>query len=158
LLEHTRFQAAATAFVTALATRLGCDRVSVGFVRRGRVRVRAISHTAHFGKKTNLTRAVEAAMNEAYDQAAVVTYPPPPHTPFRVTHAHQEYARQHGAGVLCSVPLCHDGQVVGVLLLERPLEEPFPPTMLALCEAVAALAGPILENQRRDDRWLITKA
>ena len=153
-----RFQAAATAFVTALATRLGCDRVSVGFMRRGRVRVRAISHTAHFGKKTNLTRALEAAMNEAYDQAAVVMYPPTPDTPFRVTHAHQEYARQHGAGVLCSVPLCHDGQVVGVLLLERPLDQPFPPAMQALCEAVAALAGPILESQRRDDRWLITKA
>src|SRR5207237_8870040 len=89
---------------------------------------------------------------------AVVMYPPTPDTTFRVTHAHQEYARQHGAGVLCSVPLCHDGQVVGVLLLERPLDQPFPPAMQALCEAVAALAGPILENQRRDDRWLITKA
>jgi multidrug resistance efflux pump len=158
ILEQPRFQAAATAFVTALATRLACDRVSVGFVRRGRVRVRAISHTAHFGKKTNLTRALEAAMEEAYDQAAVVTSPPTPTAPFRITHAHQEYARQHGAGALCSVPLSHDGQVLGVLMLERPDDQPFPAATLALCEAVAALAGPILEQQRRDDRWLITKA
>lgn len=158
MFEQTRFQASATALVTALATRLTCDRVSVGFVRRGRVRVRAISHTAHFGKKTNLTRALEAAMEEAYDQAAVVTYPPSPGTPFRITHAHAMYARQHGAGALCTVPLCHDGTVVGVLLLERPTDEPFPPAMLRLTEAVTALAGPILESQRQNDRWLITKA
>ena len=36
LLEHPRVQAAATAFVTALTTRLACDRVSLGFVHRGR--------------------------------------------------------------------------------------------------------------------------
>ena len=68
LLEHPRIQAAATAFVTALAARLACDRVSLGFVHRGQVRLRAISHSAHFGKKTNLTRALEAAMDEAFDQ------------------------------------------------------------------------------------------
>ena len=66
LLECPRVQAAATAFVTALADRLACDRVSLGFVHRGQVRVRAISHSAHFGKRTNLTRALEAAMDEAW--------------------------------------------------------------------------------------------
>ena len=108
LLDQTRFQAAATAFVTALTTRLACDRVSLGFVRRGRVRVRAISHSATFGKRTNLTRALEAAMDETLDQGAVVMYPPAPEAPFQITRAHEELVRQHGTGTVCSILLSQD--------------------------------------------------
>src|SRR6185503_182818 len=55
---HDRFYGAATAFVTAAATRLGCDRVTLGFLDGGRTRVRAMSHTAEFGEKSNLVRAI----------------------------------------------------------------------------------------------------
>ena len=157
LLEHSRIQAAATAFVTALATQLACDRVSLGFVHRGQVRVRAISHSAHFGKRTNLTRALEAAMDEAFDQGTTVTYPAAPGTPFRITRAHEELVRQHGTGTVCSIPLPRDDSLLGVLTLERSSEHPFTPAEMALCEAVAALAGPILGAQRREDRWLVAK-
>ena len=38
-LGHERFYAGAMAFATALATKLQCERVSIGFVRRGHTRV-----------------------------------------------------------------------------------------------------------------------
>lgn len=158
VLEQARFQAAATAFVTELATRLACDRVSLGFVRRQRIQVRALSHSAQFGQKTNLTRAIAAVMDEALDQGVVIVYPVAPGTAFQITRAHEVLARQHGAGALCSVPFSHDGRMVGVLTLERPADTPFDLETVALCEAVAALAGPVLEGQRRADRWLVTKA
>jgi hypothetical protein len=158
LLEHSRIQAAATAFVTALATRLACDRVSLGFVHRRQVRVRAISHSAHFGKRTNLTRALEAAMDEAFDQGATVTYPSAAGSPFRITRAHDELVRQHGTGTVCSIPLPGDESLLGVLTLECSSDHSFTPAEIALCEAVAALAGPILEAQCREDRWLVAKA
>jgi multidrug efflux pump subunit AcrA (membrane-fusion protein) len=44
-----------------------------------------------------------------------------------------------------------------VLTLERPADMPFDPPTVELCESVAALAGPILDTHRREDRWLITK-
>jgi hypothetical protein len=157
LLEHTRVQAAATAFVTALTDRLACERGSLGFVHRGQVRLQAISHSAHFGKRTNLTRALEAAMDEACDQAMTVRYPAAPDTPFQITRAHEALVRQHGAGTVCSIPLPRDDGLLGVLTLERDTDHPFTPAELALCEAVAALAGPILEAQRREDRWTVTK-
>ena len=157
LLEQTRVQAAATAFVTALTDRLACERVSLGFVHRGQVCVRAISHSAHFGTRTNLTRALEAAMDEACDQATTVLYPPAPDTPFQITRAHEALVRQHGAGTVCSIPLPRDDGLLGVLTLERAADHPFAPAELALCEAVAAMAGPILEAQRREDRWAVTK-
>ena len=157
LLEHTRVQAAATAFVTALTDRLACERVSLGFVHRGQVRLQAISHSAQFGKRTNLTRALEAAMDEAWDQATTVLYPAAPETPFQITRAHEALVRQHGAGTVCSIPLPRDDGLLGVLTLERASDHPFAPAEIALCEAVAALAGPILEAQRREDRWLVAK-
>src|SRR5436309_358600 len=60
--EQDRFYSSATAFVTALATRLDCDRVSLGFVRSGRIHVRAVSHSAEFRKQANLIRAIAAAV------------------------------------------------------------------------------------------------
>jgi multidrug resistance efflux pump len=157
LLEHPGMQTAVTAFVTALATRLACDRVSLGFVHRGQVHVRAMSHSAQFGKRTNLTHALEAAMDEAFDQGTSVTYPAAPGTPLQITRAHAELVRQYGTGTVCSIPLPRDNSLLGVLTLEWSSAHPVTPAEMALCEAVAALAGPILEAQRREDRWLVAK-
>ncbi len=155
---HERFYAAATAFVTALATRLECDRASIGFVRGGRAHVRAVSHSAQFGKQTNLIRAIGAAMDEALDQQAALVYPALAGRPLQVTREHAELSRQHGAGAICSIPLADAGRAVGALTLERPAERPFDAATVELCEAAGALAGPLLEARRREDRWLITKA
>jgi hypothetical protein len=87
-LGHERVYGAASAFVTALVTRLGCERVSIGFIKRGRMRVRAVSHSAHFGKQTNLVRAIGAAMDEVIDQQSTVVYPSPPGREPRVVRAH----------------------------------------------------------------------
>jgi hypothetical protein len=62
---HDRFTASATALVTELATRLHCERVSIGFLRGGQVKIDAVSHSAQFKERTNLLRAVAAAMEEA---------------------------------------------------------------------------------------------
>lgn len=158
LLEHERFTAAAAAFVTALATRLACDRVSVGFVRNGRVRVLAVSHSGHAGKETNLIRAIEAAMEEALDQQAVLVHPPGADGAPLVCRAHAELARQQDSGAICSIPLTGGDRGLGALTLERSAERPFEPDTVALCEAVGAVAGPLLEVKRRDDRWLVAKA
>ena len=157
-LAHERFYGAATAFVTTLANRLDCDRVSLGFLKRGRLRVRAVSHSADFGKQTNLVRAVGAAMDEALDQGATVVYPSRPGAPARVTRAHATLARQHEAGAICTVLLAEGRRFVGGLTLERPVDRPFDLATVEFCEALAAVAGPVLEVQRRDDRWLVAKA
>ena len=71
-LEHERFQASATAVATEIAGVLHCERVSIGFLRGQHTQVRALSHSASFVRKANVIRAVEAAMDEAIDQQAVV--------------------------------------------------------------------------------------
>ena len=157
-LGHERFYAGAMAFATALATKLQCERVSLGFVHRGRTRVCAMSHSAEFKQQTNLIRSIAEAMDEAVDQRETIVYPNGSAGSVVVSRAHAELARQHGAGALCSIPLEALGVPIGVLMLERPADRPFDNKTVELCQSVAALAGPILETQRRDDRWLTTKA
>ncbi len=155
--EHARFQSAATALVTELATRLACERVSLGFLRGNHNRVSALSHSAQFGHKTNIVRAIEAAMDEAFDQQATVVFPTAPDGRVQLTRAHADLARHHGAGAICTVPLINDGRVIGGLTLERPAGHDFDSETIELCERVASLVGPLLELKRRDERWLLRK-
>jgi len=156
--EHEGSHASAMAFVTRLATDLDCDRVSLGFTKGRHVRVRVMSHTAEFGKQTNLMRAIGSAMDEAVDQQAVVVYPQPSDAPPLVTRTHEELSRQHGAGAILTIPLENKGRFVGGLTLERPADRPFDRGTVELCETAAVIAGPILDTKRAEDRWLIRKA
>jgi len=157
-LENERFKPAATTLVTELASRLECDRVSVGFVDGKQVKVHALSHSAAFGKQMNLIRSIGLAMSESVDQQAVLTYPEPDDASHRVLHAHEQLARGHGDRAICTIPFVGpDGRAFGALTLERSAPLPFDDPTLEMCEGIAALAGPILEEKRRNDRWLIAK-
>lgn len=156
-LGQEQFTNSAMALVTELAMRLGCDRVSFGVVARGRIQVRALSHSARVTTKTNLVGAIAAAMEEAVDQRRTIVAPPLPASPALVTCAHEKLARQYGAGAMCSVPLIEQGQVIGVLTFERGADQPFDRSVVDLVEAVGAVVGPILEVKRRDDRWVSEK-
>ncbi len=157
-LQHDRFQAAATAVATELAAILHCERVSIGFLRFRHTRVRALSHSASFGKKSNIIRAMEAAMDEAIDQHATVIFPASEEGPMQVTRAQEALAKKHGTGCVCTVPFTEGERILGAMTLERPSEEPFDARTVQLCEHVASLLGPLLDVRRKDDRWLIQKA
>ena len=154
---HPRFYGAATALVTGLATRLACDRVSLGFVRRGQAQIIAMSHSADFKSQMNLVRAIRSAMDEALDQHSTILYPEDPQRPALITRAHSELAREGSAGAVCTIPLVLEGRAIGALTLERPSGAVFDSETVEVCEAVAALVGPGLEIQRREDRWIGAK-
>jgi len=157
-LEEDRFRDAATAFVTELATRLECDRVSVGFMEGKQVKVRALSHSAEFGKEMNLIRSIGVAMSESIDQQATLVYPELDGAAHDVLRAHEQLARTHGDGAVCTVPFVdREGMAFGAVTLERSTHIPFDERTRALCDATAALVGPILEEKRRNDRLLIRK-
>lgn len=153
-LEHEGFRSACNAVVTELATRLDCDQVSIGFLRRRRTVVAAVSHVAQFGGRMNLVRDIAAAMDEAVDQAAVVVHPPREEWDYRITRAHAELARAHQGGAILTVPLHAGGRMCGAVSLQRPEEEGFDDATIELCDAVATVVGPILEEKRSNDRWI----
>ena len=112
-LEHNHFQAAATAVVSELATRLSCNRVSVGFLHGQRMHVQALSNSAQFDGKTNLARNLASAMEEAVDQDSVVVLSDTESETSLVTRAHQDLAENHGNAAICSVPLIDKLDAVG---------------------------------------------
>jgi len=154
---HERFYASAMALVNTLEASLSCNRVSIGFVTRGRARVAAVSHSAEFKEQTNLVRGLAEAMDEAIDQRETIVYPPSAEGAGVVVQAHAAVAKEQGSGALLCVPLEAGGQAVGAVLLERPAERPFDQKSVELCRSVASLIGPMLELHRRDDRWLGAK-
>jgi len=156
--EHDDFRKGAIAFVTQVAIRLECDRVSMGFKKGHHVRVNVLSHSAEFGKQTNLVRAIESAMEEALDQDAVIVYPTQADAEPFVTRAHAELSRQFDSGAICTLPLEAGDKYFGGLMLERPAGNPFDPETVELCESLAMLIGPILNSKRIEERWLIRKA
>lgn len=150
---HERYVAAATALATDLATRLKCERASIGFLHGGQIRIDAVSHSAQFKERTNLLRAVAAAMDEAVDQNATIVVPQPAGAAPLVRRAHAALVTEHGAGTVCTVPLTVAGKPAGALTLERAAGRPFDAATIELCEAIAGLAGPMLDVHRREDRW-----
>jgi len=156
--EHESFHAAAMAFVTRMADSLGCDRVSIGFRSRGHARVTAMSHSAEFGKQTNLVRDIGAAMDEAIDQQAAIVYPIPADAVPVASRSHGELVRQHGSGAVCTIPIEIKGKYQAALTLERPGDRPFASEEVDLLQTAADLAGPMLFIKRIEERWLIRKA
>jgi hypothetical protein len=160
VLAEPRFEGAAMAFVTALATRLGADRVSLGLLDDGACKVRHMSHSSQFDKRMNLVRLIEAAMDETVDQRQPIVIPAPPgqgpQEQGAIRLAHDRLLVQE-PGAVMTVPLYIDGEPVGALLAERPLAQPFTVTELHTVESLSALAIAALEEKRRNDRPLPVK-
>ena len=154
LLEHPGLKEGAAAFTTELASRLGCDRVVLGLLKARRVKVCAVSHSAQFDRKANLLRAVEGAMEEAIDQSETVVFPPERENRAVVVHAHEALLRESEAGSAATFPLISGDEIVGALTLERAPGYRFDVPSLDICEAVVAIAGPIIELKRQNEEGL----
>ena len=153
-----RLQGMAITIVNELATRLRCDRVSIGVVaRNGTVRLRAVSHSASFKRASRLVDAIENAMDEAIEQRRCVAYPLLSAMEHAVTIAHRalsESAKAPGASALSVVLAGSRGELVGALTFERHCAEPFTDETLQLAEAVAALLGPQVGLLLRANRFV----
>ncbi|KPJ89742.1 MAG: hypothetical protein AMJ53_15485 [Gammaproteobacteria bacterium SG8_11] len=158
LVDQSGFHTSAMSFVTELATHFNCNRVSIGFIKRGRMVVNTMSHNAQFNEKSNLARAIGSAMDESFDQKDIIVYPAPEGEDIPlVTRAHEELIKQSGSGTVCSIPIVSGENIVGTLTLERNADNPFDEETVETLEGVASLAGPVLVEKRANDRWLLFK-
>ena len=151
------FEGGSMAFVTEMARQLKCERVSLAFIRRNRARIQAISHTAQIGKRMNLTRAIEMAMDEAIVQRKEIFYPLQPNAEVLIVRDHEQLAKQHGAGSILTMPFYGDERYYGALTFERQSGQPFNEEEASFCRSIASLLFPALEIMRQNDRLLILK-
>jgi len=63
----------------------------------------------------------------------------------------------HRVGAILTVPLRFDDRIIGALTCERSAGEEFDAEAVELCDAAAAVAGPMLEEKRLNDRNVMIK-
>jgi len=153
------FESAAMGLCNELATRSGATRVSLGWIKGERIRVKALSHTEEFDKKQELIVLLERVMEECADQEQEVLYNPTPDGmgTDNVTRNAHELSRNQGGHIVLSLPLRRRAEIVGVVTIEfLPTHELSPNVARGLSVAVDVLA-PQLYDRYQNDRWLITK-
>lgn len=185
-LQQRGFQPAAMAAVNLLATRLGCDRVSLGRDDGGEAVIEAISNNASFDRRSNLSRLIADAMDEALDAGVPVRHPaqgdarlgaashaalatqsggaapsPAPATPSAVAEpgVRTEAATAAVTGpATLSVPLADADGSFGVLTFERSRGAPFDDDALETCRVAGLLLGPVLSLAHANQRSLLRQA
>ena len=151
-LDAADTRAAAIAAVTQLARRLDCSQVAVGFLKRRRVRLEAVSDVADFRMDSLYSEKLAQAMAEATDQEGTVLHPRREGMAYAVTTLHAELARMKATGDLLTVPLFVRERIMGALHLEKRPGETFEDLDLMIAEAVGAALAPLLDEKRRADR------
>ncbi|MEQ8316227.1 MAG: GAF domain-containing protein [Phycisphaerales bacterium] len=148
----------ASLFCDELRRRFGCSRVSVGLVQGHDIKAVAISGADTIDRRNPAVEALEAAMDECADQDIEVMFPQSDElapAERRVVRAHGELSRSFGPSSVVSLPLRVDGDLVGVAVLERDADDPFPPGSLGLLRLVAEFIGPAVWTRRLADRGIL---
>ena len=158
ILKRPSSHMAAMDLANQMADQFGCERVSVGFRQGLSVRLCALSHVASFDYRTQLVRRIEAVMEEAVDQNAMMVHPPLDGQNSAVTRAHVELADQPGTGAICTIPLPGRSGLIGVVTLERLPSEPFDDEEVALCNSLVRVTGPIFDLKLMHERSFRDKA
>lgn len=155
VLEEKTFAAAALALVNDLVVRFDCDRVSLGIVQRGQVKVAAVSHSAQLDERMNALRSLAAVMDECLMQRHSLQYPAG--TGKEILREHRRHSRENGDAELLSVPVHAAEHYFTVLTLERACGQAFDDSVRQRLEAIVTLAGKLLHVLHRADRWYVTK-
>jgi multidrug resistance efflux pump len=156
VLENQGFQKACMLLVTHLASVLDCRRVAIGFLKSRHYSLQALSHSITFSEKTQLSRALEAAMAEAGEMGRCLVFPPPQENESPLYPAHQQLSGSFGGYTICTVPISDGDSILGALVLER--EAVFDEETVTLCETVGTMTGLILALKRENEQGVLKRA
>lgn len=156
---HLRFESIAFALVNEIASRYGCERVSLGMLGRvghGDVRLRAMSASDRVVRKTELAHSIERAMDEALDQDIETVWPEPDDAG-AVTRCLRGVVHERGECGLV-MPLRTAEGLVGALLLERGGDRVFTQREIETLRLVLELVSARLWERWERDRWIGARA
>jgi multidrug resistance efflux pump len=153
---ETRFLAAALAFCNGLATRFNCDRVSLGWLEGGYIRLRAMSRTEKFDRQMQAAQQLEKAMEESVDQDDEVVWPAADGSTV-ITRDHEAFSREQRVENLCSLPLRVEEKVVAALTCERQ-QGAFTANELQQLRLCCDQAARRLADLKKHDRWFGARA
>lgn len=152
VMGEAHFGAAVLTLVNGLASRLGSSQVALGWFAGGYVRVEAISHVSRFDHKTEHTRLLESACEEAFDQERSLVYPDDRDSG-HVLLAHRQLHQTMGQARILSLPLRSGEKPYQAVLLIAEQDVPVSATRLRAVQVGLGLLMPWLEERRAQDRW-----
>ncbi len=137
---------AALKWVDTLVRDFDCDRVSLGNVKAGTVRIEVISGSSDYALNSVTAKQIVKVMQEACDQRKMITWPQLNSGALALQSEKLSIAH-HNACVL-SVPIYHNDEVYLVLTFERPAKKLFTQAEVDRIEANLALVGVAFEHRR----------
>lgn len=143
-LSHHDFKQGATALATELAIKLGLDRVSIGLISDDQTQIQAVSHTADIESKYETNRIIASAMDEAIEQARMITHPQHSGNQPYIVIAHSRLIRDTGNHV-CTIPLVQNNNIFGAVTIERNANTSFDIQETATLENIISLLAPIFQ-------------
>jgi hypothetical protein len=153
VLSHAGFEPACAAFANEMMAIFHCRRVSLGIAEGGSMRVVAVSHGTHAEPGGAAYGELEAAMEEAADQGAVIVYPATREAKPRITLAHAALARATQSALI-TLPMVAEGSVHGAITLEASGESAFNDDEQILLEHLIGLLSPLLILKRHaEESW-----
>jgi len=151
--QQDKFTSASMVFCNEVASQWLCERVSVGFLHRRYVYLKAMSHTEDFSRKMKLVQDIESVMEECLDQDIEVLSPAPDVTTC-INRAANELSKRYGPLTVLSLPLRRNGEVIAVLTLERPLDKVFSHDEIETIRLTCELCTARLNNLYEYNRWI----
>jgi hypothetical protein len=137
------------------------SRVSLGWARRGKVKLAAISDQDYIDRRTNLSRALAAAMQEAREEDQTIFFPPDAaesdEDPTEALPAHSLVADLAEDHAVATHPLRAGEEVVAALVIERRERSPFEESERRLQGIVGEQLGPALGLARQNARGVLAR-
>jgi len=101
-----------------LARYLNCDQVAIGFIRKGKLNVEAVSSGANLKQDSETLRAFDTALSESLLRNEVAVWPTPDDSTEALMLGHQQLARKFHCQAVLSTPLTlADGKTIGVMIV-----------------------------------------
>lgn len=139
---------------------LQCERVAVGLVTDGVLRVAALSNAAWFEKNSTIMKLYKSAMEDVVDRMEPISYTVPAETDnvsvAQQDTAHARLTQESGAQYIFSVPLQLGAECLGVLTLERAGGSGFDAAEVAWVDALASLLPAVIDQKRKAERGYIS--
>jgi multidrug resistance efflux pump len=146
-----KFLAASIALSNAVESRYNCDRVSLGWLENGYIRLKSISRTERFDKNMAAVKALELMMEESFDQDEEIVVPAPERSTF-VWRDHEKFSKQNTAGHICSLPIRIERKPTAVLTCERQ-SRPFTPAELQQLRLACDQSARRLSDLHAQEGW-----
>ncbi|MFK7818359.1 MAG: HlyD family efflux transporter periplasmic adaptor subunit [Planctomycetaceae bacterium] len=110
----------AFAITNGLQAKFGCDEVAIGMLRNSQVRILSVSGMDSLHPRSPGSKLMQQAMEEAADADSCIVSPNnQSQTNLVDLPLHQQWLQESTSSSVASLPLHHDGNVIGVVSLRR---------------------------------------